>query len=58
MAVRIMSATPMAADPAPRITSRWSGSGLRATFAAVDRAPSVTAAVPWMSSLNVSSRSR
>lgn len=56
-AVRIMSATPIAAEPAPRTTMRWSVRDVPATFVAVDSAPSATAAVPWMSSLKVSSRS-
>ncbi len=52
------SAMPQPAEPAPRIATVWSRSGRPVTATAASRAPVVTAAVPWMSSLKVQSWSR
>ena len=49
---------PQPAEPAPRIAMRCSVSGTPVTLIAASSAPAATAAVPWMSSLNVQSRSR
>ena len=59
MAATSWSAIAVAAEPAPRITIRWSRSGVARDADRPPGAPaSVTAAVPWMSSLKVQSRSR
>jgi len=53
-----MSATPIPADPAPSMTMRWSRGREPVALTAPASAPTTTAAVPWISSLNVSRRSR
>ena len=52
------SQTPMPADPAPSITTIWSRSRDPVAAAPADSAARTTAAVPWMSSLKLSSWSR
>ena len=49
------SQTPMPADPAPSITTVWSRSRDPVAAAPAKRAARTTAAVPWMSSLKLSS---
>ncbi len=49
---------PQPAEPAPTMTMRWSRNGMPVTRSAASRVPAATAAVPWMSSLNVQRRSR
>ncbi len=58
IASRRYSAIPVPALPAPRITICWSENFFLVIFRALDSAPNVTAAVPWMSSLNVQRLSR
>ncbi len=58
MAATSCSAIPQPAEPAPRMATRWSRSRPPATATAASKVPVVTAAVPWMSSLKVQSRSR
>ncbi len=54
----ICSQTPTPADPAPSMTTVCSRARDPAATAAAVSAATTTAAVPWMSSLNVSSWSR
>ena len=49
---------PQPAEPAPKIAMRCSASGTPVTLIAASSVPVATAAVPWMSSLKVQSRSR
>ena len=49
---------PMPAEPAPYITIVCCDSGTPVAFTAASSVAVVTAAVPWMSSLKVHSRSR
>ena len=49
---------PQPAEPAPKIAMRCSASGTPVTPMADSSVPVATAAVPWMSSLKVQSRSR
>ena len=51
-------AMPQPAEPAPRMAMRCSVSGTPVTPIADSSVPVATAAVPWMSSLKVQSRSR
>ena len=50
---RSTSAIPIPAVPAPWITTVWSAMDVPAARTAPSAAASTTAAVPWMSSLNV-----
>ena len=49
---------PLPAEPAPRMAMRCSVSGTPVMLIADSSVPVATAAVPWMSSLKVQSRSR
>ena len=51
-------AMPQPAEPAPKTAMRCSVSGTPVTLMAASSVPVATAAVPWMSSLKVQSRSR
>jgi hypothetical protein len=53
MASRTMSAMPMPAVPAPRMTTRWSRRLVPLARMAARMAANTTAAVPCMSSLKV-----
>jgi len=52
------SQTPIPADPAPSISTVWSRSRDPVAAAPAESAARTTAAVPWMSSLKLSSWSR
>ena len=52
------AAMPQPAEPAPTMAIRCSANGTPVTFTAASSVPAQTAAVPWMSSLKVQSRSR
>ena len=54
----ICSAMPQPAEPAPTIATRSSDSFCPRNAQAASSVPSVTAAVPWMSSLKQHMRSR
>ena len=58
MVSRTRSAMPIPALPAPKTTTRWSSRSMPVTSTAARIAASTTAAVPWMSSLKVQTRSR